>query len=244
MRIACVTAFAALLLPSVWGQDQNQAAQGDATTIDRVVAVVNRQTILESDLQDEVQLSVLEPSPNGQEKMTAPQALDRLISRALIQQQMRQEDLQVTKPTPEEVAARIEEKRNELPACVRADCRSDAGWKMFLARHDLTPARVESYTRTRIEILSFIELRFRQGIRIAPEEIEKYYRETLLPQYPAGQNPPPLEQVSARVEEILLEQQVNVLFDNWLANLRKQGQIEILDPALEAASESEGATKE
>lgn len=244
MRIACVTAFAALLLPSVWGQDQNQPAQGDATTIDRVVAVVNRQTILESDLQDEVQLSVLEPSPNGQEKMTAPQALDRLISRALIQQQMRQEDLQVTKPTPEEVAARIEEKRNELPACVRADCRSDAGWKMFLARHDLTPARVESYTRTRIEILSFIELRFRQGIRIAPEEIEKYYRETLLPQYPAGQNPPPLEQVSARVEEILLEQQVNVLFDNWLANLRKQGQIEILDPALEAASESEGATKE
>lgn len=244
MRIACVTASAALLLPAVWGQDQNQAAQGDATTIDRVVAVVNRQTILESDLQDEVQLSVLEPSPNGQEKMTAPQALDRLISRALIQQQMRQEDLQVTKPTPEEVAARIEEKRNELPACVRADCRSDAGWKMFLARHDLTPARVESYTRTRIEILSFIELRFRQGIRIAPEEIEKYYRETLLPQYPAGQNPPPLEQVSARVEEILLEQQVNVLFDNWLANLRKQGQIEILDPALEAASESEGATKE
>ena len=244
MRIACVTAFAALLLPAVWGQDQNQAAQGDATTIDRVVAVVNRQTILESDLQDEVQLSVLEPSPNGQEKMTAPQALDRLISRALIQQQMRQEDLQVTKPTPEEVAARIEEKRNELPACVRADCRSDAGWKMFLARHDLTPARVESYTRTRIEILSFIELRFRQGIRIAPEEIEKYYRETLLPQYPAGQNPPPLEQVSARVEEILLEQQVNVLFNNWLANLRKQGQIEILDPALEEASESEGATKE
>jgi peptidyl-prolyl cis-trans isomerase SurA len=244
MRIACIGAFAALLLPAAWGQDKSQSAQGDPTTIDRVVAVVNRQTILESDLQDEVQLSVLEPSPNGQEKMTEPQALDRLISRALIQQQIRQEDLQVTEPTPEEVAARIEEKRAELPACVRADCTSDAGWKMFLARHDLTPARVESYTRTRIEILSFIELRFRQGIRIAPEEIEKYYRETLLPQYPAGQKPPPLEQVSARVEEILLEQQVNILFDNWLANLRKQGQIEILDPALEAASRSEGATRE
>ncbi len=244
MRIACIGAFAALLLPAAWGQEKNQSAQGDATTIDRVVAVVNRQTILESDLQDEVQLSVLEPSPNGQEKMTEQQALDRLISRTLIQQQIRQEDLQVTEPTPEEVAARVAEKRAELPACVRADCTSDAGWKMFLARHGLTPARVESYTRTRIEILSFIELRFRQGIRIAPEEIEKYYRETLLPQYPAGQKPPPLEQVSARVEEILLEQQVNILFDNWLANLRKQGQIEILDPALEAASGSEGATRE
>ena len=101
--------------------------------------------------------------------------------------------------------------------------------------HDLTPEDVESYLRRRIEILGFIELRFRQGIRITQEEIETYYQGTLLPQYPAGENPPPLEQVSSRIEEILLQQRVNELFDNWLSNLRKQGQIEVLDPALETA---------
>ena len=43
---------------------------GSSVTLDRVVAVVNRQAILESDLEDEMQLSVLDPSTNAQEKMT------------------------------------------------------------------------------------------------------------------------------------------------------------------------------
>jgi len=100
--------------------------------------------------------------------------------------------------------------------------------------------------RNRLEILSFIELRFRQGIRITPEEIDTYYRETLLPQYPSGQTPPPLHQVSSRIEEILLQQRVNALFDSWLSNLRSQGQIQVLDPTLERASATsdEGATRE
>jgi hypothetical protein len=89
-------------------------------------------------------------------------------------------------------------------------------------------------------------MRFRQGIRITPDEIETYYKETLLPQYPAAQTPPPLQEVSSRIEEILLQQRVNQLFDDWLANLRKQGQIEVLDPALETAlaNSDQGATKE
>ena len=44
-----------------------------------------------------------------------------------------------------------------------------------------------------------------------------------------------MAQVSSRIEEILLQQRVNELLDNWLSNLRKQGQIEVLDPALETA---------
>jgi hypothetical protein len=214
--------------------------------LDRVVAVANRQAILESDIEDEMQLSVLDPSTNPKEQMTQQQALERLISRALVQQQMQQEDLEATEPKPEDVAARIQEIRTEVPSCVRADCKSDAGWKAFLSLHELTPTQVENYIRYRMEILSFIELRFQQGIRIAPDEIETYYTGTLLPQYPAGEKPPPLQQVSSRIEEILLQQRVTALFDNWLSNLRKQGQIEVLDPALESADPAgdAGAAKE
>ncbi len=215
-------------------------APGSSVKFDSTVAVVNRQAILKSDLEDEMQLSVLDPSTNAQEKMTEQEALERLISRTLIQQQIQQEDLQAAEPKPDEIAARLNEIRTELPTCVRADCKSDAGWKTFLAQHDLTPAQVESYLRHRMEILSFIERRFRQGIRITPEEIATYYNGTLLPQYPAGEKPPPLEQVSSRIEEILLQQRVNVMFDNWLSNLRNQGQIEVLDPALETAASSKG----
>ncbi len=88
-----------------------------------------------------------------------------------------------------------------------------------------------SYVRYRLEILSFIEQRFRQGIQISQQQIETYYHDTLLPQYAPGESIPPLDQVAPRIQEILLEQQVNVLFDNWLNNLRQQGDVEVLDPA-------------
>jgi peptidyl-prolyl cis-trans isomerase SurA len=219
-------------------------APGSASTVtlDRVVAVVNRRAILVSDIEDEFRISVLDPSRAGSSDMTPQQALQRLISRTLIQQQIRQEDMQATEPTTEEIAARLNEIRNQLPACVRSHCSSDAGWKAFLADNDLTPERVDTYLRNRIEILRFIELRFRQGIRIAPEEVEGYYREKLLPLYPPGQTPPPLDQVAPRIEEILLQQQVNVLFDDWLDNLQKQGEIEVLDPALQPAKDQNNAS--
>lgn len=204
--------------------------------LDRVVAVVNNQAILSSDLNEEMRLSVLEPNARGRGPETPQQALRRLISRALIRQQIRDEDVQAAQPSAEDVAARLANLRKELPACVRQNCATDAGWEAFLASHGLTQRQVDSYLRGRLEILHFIELRFRQGISISHQEIEAYYRETLLPQYPPGQPAPPLEQVAPRIEEILLQLQVNVLFSGWLENLRKQGEVEVTDPALEAAA--------
>jgi len=243
---ACIGAMLAVPLPAGAQAVDKTANPGSGVRFDRVVAVVNRQAILESDVEDEMELSVLEPSQNARETMSEPQALQRLISRALIQQQIRQEDLPATELKPDTIASRIMQIRTDLPACVRADCQTDAGWKAFLAQHNLTPPQVEDYLRHRIEILSFIEMRFRQGIRVTPDEVEAYYKGTLLPQYPAGQTPPPLQEVSSRIEEILLQQRVNQLFDDWLATLRKQGQIEVLDPSLETATANgdQGAPKE
>ena len=201
--------------------------------LDRVVAVVNNQAILDSDIDDEIRLSVLDPARVGMGVLTRARALDQLIGRALIQQQIRQGDLESVQPTQAVVDERLSQIRRQLPSCVRSHCSTPEGWKAFLVLHNLTQERVESYLRYRIEILSFIEERFRQGINIQPDQIETYYTKTLLPQYPKGEAVPPLDQVSARIQEILLEQQVNILFDDWLSNLRKQGNIEVLDPTIQ-----------
>ncbi len=203
--------------------------------IDRVVAVVNDRAILSSDLTEEMRASVLEPNSSSSSE-SAQDALQRLISRALIRQQIREQDIQSTMPTPDEVSARVAALRKELPICIREQCATDAGWKKFLAAHGLTQDRVEAYLRNRLIILRFIEIRFRQGIQISPEEIADYYKNTLLPQYPAGQTAPPVAEVSPRIEEILLQQKVSALFSGWLDNLRKQGDIEVLDPSLEAST--------
>lgn len=211
-----------------------QTPQGSAQSpvvLDSVVAVVNRHAILASDLDDEIRLAVLDPNSAGQ-TLTRPHALEQLISRALIEQEIRQEDAQAAMPAQSEVDARLAEIRKELPACVHENCATDAGWQAFLAEHNLTAERVTAYLRYRLEILRFIEERFRPGIRIPDQDVAKYYNDTLLPQYAPGEAAPPLEQVAPRIEEILLQQRVNALFDDWLTNLRKEGDVEVLDPSL------------
>jgi peptidyl-prolyl cis-trans isomerase SurA len=232
--------LAACLAASAGGRAQAPSAPA---VLDRVVAVVNNQAILASDLDEEMRLSVLDPSGGGTSALTQQQALDQLISRTLIRQQIRQEDEQAAAPSQDEVQSRLAEIRREVPACIRQNCITDAGWQAFLTAHGLTARRVEAYLRHRLEILGFIERRFRQGISISPQEIETYYKETLLPQYAQGEAVPALDKVSPRIEEILLQRQVNALFDDWLRNLRKQGDVEVLDPALET-SEAEGGAGE
>lgn len=225
---ACLAAFAVAAARA-------QSSPPAPVVLDRIVAVVNDQAILASDLDNEIRLSILEPRTSTRTVETPGQALQRLISRTLIQQQIREEDSQAAQPSAQDVAARLAILRKELPACVHQSCTSDAGWKQFLSSHGLTQQEVETYLKNRLAILHFIELRFRQGIRISHEEIETYYHDMLLPQYTAGETAPPLDQVAPRIQEILLQQQVNALFSVWLDNLRKQGRVEVLDPNLEAA---------
>ena len=220
------------------------AAQPQATTpsvVDRVVAVVNNRAILWSDIAAEQRFGILDPKTTSH--ITPQSALQRLISRTLIQQQIHQEDIGAAQPSDEDVQARLHEVRTELPACAAMNCATDAGWQKFLSANDLNARQVEDYLRLRLEMLRFIEIRFRQGIRISPQDIEAYYRDKLVPQYPKGASIPPLSDVAPRVEEILLEEQVNTFFTAWLDNLRKQGDVEVLDPTLESEKDSAAARK-
>ena len=236
LRIAGLLAFSLFMLCATCGIHAQDARPAAPIVLDHVVAVVNNQAILSSDIDDEIRLSVLDPGRGGLGALTRDRALDQLIGRALIQQQIRQEDAEAVEPTQSEVDVRLMELRKELPACVRASCGSDAGWAAFLAANDLNEPHVEEYLRLRIEILRFIEQRFRQGVSISSQDIETYYRKTLLPQYAKNATIPTLDKVSSRIEEILLQQRVNALFDDWLNNLRKQGDVEVLDPTFEPAS--------
>jgi peptidyl-prolyl cis-trans isomerase SurA len=228
-------ATVALCLGSVNALSAQSTESAPPVVLDRVVAVVNGRAILSSDLREETLLSILEPNESDAGTETPQEALQRLISRTLIRQQIREEDARSTEPTAEDVKERIAEIRKQLPVCVRENCATDAGWSQFLSRHGLTEQRVRAYVRGRMEILRFIEMRFKQGIQISQQDVEIYYRNTLVPQYQQGQSVPQLSAVAPRIEEILLQQQVNSMFSGWLDSLRNQGEVEVLDPSLEAA---------
>jgi peptidyl-prolyl cis-trans isomerase SurA len=236
-RLAMRRALPLLIALAAIARAQAQTPAAPPQVLDRVVAEVNYQPILWSDITNEIHFSVLDPEEvNG--TLTPQRALQQLIGRSLIQQQMGKEDANAALPSDEEVRARENDLRKDLPACVRMNCALDAGWEAFLKKNGLTVGQVEDYLRLRLEILRFIEIRFRQGIRVSNQETEAYYRDKLLPQYPNASQAPPLSEVAARIEEILLEEKVNVLFGNWLDNLRKQGDVEVLEASLEASPET------
>jgi len=235
MRAMATFYFAMAALTALGAGDLLHAqSSGEPVALDSVVAVVNNHAILSSDIDRAMRLSALEPPDAADGKLDRKSALDRLIRRELIQEQITPEEKKQSEPSEERLKRRLALLREELPACARYHCATDAGWAAFLATKGLTENEAVSYLRLRLSMLSFIESRFREGVRISPEEIENYYREKLAPQYPPGQQAPPLSSVSPRISEILLQQQVTQLFGAWLENLRKQGDVEILDPALSA----------
>jgi peptidyl-prolyl cis-trans isomerase SurA len=222
---------------------QTGSATADAPKprpLDSVIAVVNNQVILASDL--DLEMRVFRLLPIGKRgDFTRGRALERLTTRALIEQQIVQEDPHGLDVAPRELTDSLAELRQSLPACKARDCATPAGWAAYLATLGLTPERVSDYWTHRMAVLRFIELRFRSGNRVTPEEIQKYYKEEFVPKYARPDDAPSLEKISPRIEEILLQQKVNALLNDWLKSLQDQGQVEILDPVLRAQAAEENA---
>ena len=245
-RLQALPCLAALLFcaiamePSLSAQ-QSAAAHPSADAgqwhrLNAVVAVVNQQVLLASDVDEEMRLVHLLPGSSTEDNSAAG-ALERLITRLLIEQQIRIEDPSQLNPDPQEVQKSLVGLRQDLPGCKITDCMTDAGWKSFLAGLDLTPDQVAAYWKDRYAVLGFIGQRFRSGISVRPEEIADYYNKTLVPLYRNQAEAPTLPSVSARIEEILLQQRVNAMMDDWVQSLRDQGKIEIVDASLRDAVE-------
>lgn len=206
---------------------QAASQRSEPVEIDRIVAIVNDDLILESDVDEERRFAVFQPYSGPTESFSRAQAIQRLIDRDLIQQQAKE---QPQKPiTDAEVEANLQDLRKDIFACREYRCETEAGWQRFLGVNGFTVAELNHRWRERMETLAFIEARFRMGIRIPDADVKAYYDKTLLPQYAArGAKAPKLDVISDRIREILLQQQVGGLLDDWLKTLRASGDVRML----------------
>ncbi|MGI4755546.1 MAG: hypothetical protein ACRYGF_01715 [Janthinobacterium lividum] len=213
--------------------DEHKLPAERGEVVDRIVATVNGDLVLESDVEEEERFTKLYPYGTGQGEPLRQQAIKRLIDRTLIQQQLA--GFPQTPVTKEQVSQDEADLRKDLPACAHADCTTDAGWKKFLADAGFTEDELRDRIRLRSQVLHFIEQRFRSAVRITDKQIEEFYNKNMLPEY-AKQNAtaPPLDSVRDRVSELLLQQQVSALLDDWLKSLRESGRVRIMKSGEEA----------
>jgi peptidyl-prolyl cis-trans isomerase SurA len=199
----------------------------DGQEIDRIVAIVDGDLILDSDVDEERRFTAFQAFRDRANDFSRGEAIERLINRALILQQIK---LQPADPiSDEDVKKELDALRKSIPECKKYACETDKGWKSFLDANGFTEQTLIERWRIRMEVLRFIEERFRMGVRIPPEDIKGYYEKTLLPQYEAQhQAPPKLETISDRIQEVLLQRQVSNLLGDWLKSLRAQGSVVVL----------------
>jgi peptidyl-prolyl cis-trans isomerase SurA len=194
-----------------------------AEVIDRIVATVNGHIILQSDWNDALRYESLLSARalsdfTNQDRRTV---LDRLIDQELLGEQMK--SALIKHASEEEAAAQVAQARQ-----LYVDAATDDGWKAVLARFGLTEKALVAHVQQQIDLMRLVDAHLRPTVQIDSKSIEAYYREKFVPQLKqSGAGEVPLEEVSAKIRELLTEEKVSELMVSWLHSLRSESKVNI-----------------
>ncbi len=197
-----------------------------AEVIDRLMAVVDRRIVTLGDVEEELRFQEVDPrgtdtglpSLSQGQKLSQELALQRLIEQALIRQQIGL--FPGVDVSADEIEAQIEEMRKKAGGA--------AAWDKTLKEHGVALDPLRDRVRWQLEVMRFIDYRFRQFVVVDSGEVEAYYKGRLLEELQQrGVSPPPLTEVDEKIREILVEEKLNVQVEEWLASLRASAMIEI-----------------
>jgi peptidyl-prolyl cis-trans isomerase SurA len=218
-RVICIAlALAPLSLPA------NRAFSAPTPeVVDRIVAIVNGRVILQSDWDEALCYEAL-VSNRPLDRFTDDDrraVLDRLIDQELLREQMKSADFRHA--TDAEVQARIAQARKQYPQAA-----TDQGWQALLSSYHIGEKDLFSRVRQQIDVMRLVDARLRPTVQIDSKSIEAYYRDQFAPKLKeAGSPEVPLEEVSAKIRELLTEQKVSEMLVSWLQTLRSEGDVHI-----------------
>lgn len=204
-----------LLLPPL-GERAWAAVGEELTLVDRVIAVVDEDPILWSDLERAIALGLAPRRPGEDEATLHRRVLDELIDQRLRQHEIDRYDF-------EEVPVADVERHLES---VRSRFASDAEYRATLARLGLDAARLRQLVARQLLSLAYLEERLGPRVLVGIEEIQVYYEEVLLPELAArGESAPALEGVRESIRAVLRERRLNEEIESWTRDLRRSADV-------------------
>lgn len=194
-----------------------------AEILDRVVASVGNIAITRSDIESELRL---EQFMNGKPPSSAPEAgqlteaRDRLIQQLLLAQEAKEEGIDNSGPAAG-AAQLLDQIRKLYP--------DEESYESALSATGLTEEQVLERLARHVSTLRLIDQRLRPNAWVEQSEIDAYYREELAPAYAKrnGTPAPPLEDVEDQIREILLEQKVDQLLEEWLKEIARRREVRL-----------------
>jgi hypothetical protein len=197
------------------------ATAGELRPIDRVVAVVDEDPILDSDIERVVRLGLLPEIAGERPAEKRRRALDLAIEQKL---RLHEVDRFGFEATPFGALDRqVEETRARFP--------SEDAYRAELLRLGLDETALRQLLARQLSVLAYVEERLGPRVFVSVDEIGRYYSEELLPELRrSGVAPseiPALEAVRESIRAVLRERRLNEEIDRWTADLR--GKADVVD---------------
>jgi hypothetical protein len=189
--------------------------------VDRVVAVVDEDPILASDVERAIGLGLVAARPEESRDALERRALDGLIEQRLRLHEIGRFGFE------EAPLAEVEAQYRKY----REGFADEAAFRAELARLGLDENGVRQLFARQLSVLAYVESRLGPRVFVAVEDIGQYYDEVLVPELRAkGETPPPVEEVREPIRALLREQRLDQEIDRWTAELRRDADVvDLLD---------------
>jgi hypothetical protein len=183
---------------------------------DRIVALVDGDPILLSDLERAIGLGLLGGGAGAEPAAERRRVLDLLIEQRLRYHEIERYGFQeVSVQAIEEQVAR---QRSRFP--------DEASFEQRLRELELDGDRLRQLIARQLLTLAFVEERLGPRVMVGLDEIRRYYEESLVPAMrDRGEAAPPLEDVREQIRALLKEQRLNEEIDRWTSELRRAADV-------------------
>ena len=206
--------LAGLALPLCGGA--NAIAAAPPQLVDRVVAMVDQDPILLSDVERAIQLGLIDAQPGETEKALRRRALDQLVEQRLRGGEVERfgfQDVPVT-----ELDAQL--------AAVRGRFADEAAFAAQLSSAGIDEAGLRQMLARQLLVLLYVEERLGPRVFVGLEDVRKHYQEILAPQLTkAGQPVPAIDEVREDIRTLLKQQRLNEEIARWTSQLRREADV-------------------
>ena len=186
--------------------------------VDRVAAVVDRQVITVSEVNQMVELRFFPRNKGESEDDFRHRILEALIAQAL---RFRDVERFGAEDIPKDsIEARVTEIAKRFPAPADLDAA--------LKRVELTPDELRALVKRQLQVEAYVQERFAPLVFVSNDEIETYYRGTWTQQRKQrGLAVPPLGEVREEIRALLRASRLEEEIEKWTTQLRERANVDI-----------------
>lgn len=186
--------------------------------VDRVIAVVNEEVITLTDIKIYSIIAEFTSDQTAINQNDQSYYLEQMIDQKLV--------LQLIKEGGEITEAEVMGFKDKIDLSDRRDEFYEGLSDLGLSYDD-----IRSYVAEILQFEWIVNQRFNRAASVSIREIEQYYREIYIPHQQAeGSDPEPMVDILDEIETAIKKEKSEKQVKEWIANLKKEAEIEIKEP--------------